>query len=213
MLGLFFLPLDNKSPTDYSIIRVKCNIGVSFMINISDGSINSYLENEVDVSKLTNLKFRVKDSPFSRRQINAISESDLLIEKRKNNNEWRSFTFKEIIYLLILKELKQFNFKSNQLIDLKNCFFKLKKNDFDVVFPLMLMKIQIFIIISNDFRAHFTDLPMFSSVVSKYESYFCLDFNEIVNKFLDSLKAGRVEPTLKTLDNFLFEVIKQSKKS
>jgi len=179
------------------------------MIKISDGTEQTYWENasKIDVSKLTNLKFRAKDAPFSRRQVNAISESDLLVEKRKNSKGWRSFTFKELVYLLILKELKDFSLESKQLIGLKESFFKSKNNDFDKILLYFLAHIQIFIIIRNDFKAYFTDLPMFSDVVEDCEKYICIDFNEVVNQFLEKLGVEKYEPIIKTHNQYIDKLL------
>jgi hypothetical protein len=153
------------------------------------------------------LKFRAKDTPFSRRQLNAISESDLLIERRKNSNEWRSFTFKELAYLLILKELKKFSLESKHLLDLKKCFFKPKKNEFDFVLTLMLMKTQVFLIVGDDCKTYFTDLAMFPDVVASFETYVCLDFNETINQFLEKLGTEKYEPVIKTHNQYIDKLL------
>ena len=194
------------------------------MLFISDGSESTYYENidKVDFPKVLKKKFRVKDTPFSRRQINAIVNSNLIFKDKKAVRGWRNFSIREVIYLLLLRKLKDFSFESYQMLDLKDCFFKnltksnkgkySNKINFEVAFALVFMQIQVFLIIENNFKAYFVDLATLPLLTEHCSSYFCLDFNKLVNEFLEKLGLEKFEPIIKSLRQFESEALEQVKK-
>ena len=93
---------------------------------IGDALFLQYIEKdeELGISKGLNRKvFRVSHTKMTYRQVNALGNENLLDDKRRDVKEWRKFTFKELVYLLIVKELKGYGVKREKLRDLWSSFF------------------------------------------------------------------------------------------
>ena len=57
--------------------------------------------------------------------LSGLAAADKLLDNdRKDKNTWRKFSFKELIYILIVAELKKFGLKHEQLQQLWSSFFK-----------------------------------------------------------------------------------------
>lgn len=69
-------------------------------------------------------RFRVADTPLSYRQVNVLSKDKLLNEDRAKKDGWRKFSFKELVYLLLVDELKKFGIQHHQLKSLWKFFFE-----------------------------------------------------------------------------------------
>ncbi len=78
--------------------------------------------------KLTNFFnrkiFRVSDSSLTYRQLNNLEASGLFESSRKDKSGWRKMNFREIVYMLLVAELRKYGLKNNQLFGLKNFFLK-----------------------------------------------------------------------------------------
>lgn len=96
------------------------------MLQVSEALYLNFLQKdkELNLRKMMNeKKFTVSNAPFTYRQVNSLGEDNLLNDKRKDKKGWRRFSFKEIVYLLIVKDLKRFGFKHEQLRLLWDAFF------------------------------------------------------------------------------------------
>jgi len=67
---------------------------------------------------------------LSYRQINELSKSGLIKDKRKTKKKgWRKFSFNDAVYLETLFELKKARFTNKELINFKNSYYK--NDDFE----------------------------------------------------------------------------------
>lgn len=67
--------------------------------------------------------FTVKNTAMTPRQIQTLDSDNLLGKQRKDEKKWRKFSLKELVYLLIVADLKSFGLEHNQLRGLWNTFF------------------------------------------------------------------------------------------
>lgn len=97
------------------------------MLLISENLLIKYLllNDELKLDEFINKKlFTVADTPLTYRQVNSLDTDNLLTNDRAKKQGWRKFSFKELVYVLIVHELKQFGLKHEQLKSLWECFFK-----------------------------------------------------------------------------------------
>ncbi len=97
------------------------------MLLISDNLLLKYLKanEQFKLDEFINKKlFTVADTPLTYRQVNSLDTDNLLTKDRAKKQGWRKFSFKELIYLLIVNELKKFGLKHEQLKQLWEAFFK-----------------------------------------------------------------------------------------
>src|SRR5688500_6466345 len=71
-------------------------------------------------------RYKVSDTTLTYRQANALGVDHLMPDDRKNKDGWHKFSAKELIYLLIVADLKKFGIKHSQLQELWDSFFKSK---------------------------------------------------------------------------------------
>lgn len=97
------------------------------MLFISDDLLLKYIEADRKhklAEFLNKKKFTVSNTSLSYRQVNSLDADKLLNNDRKDKGTWRKFSFKEIIYTLIVAELKKFGLKHEQLQQLWSIFIK-----------------------------------------------------------------------------------------
>ena len=123
------------------------------MIWISEARYISYLtSNNIDkIEEIVNKKvFTVKDTPLSYRQVNTLNEGKLINEDRHNKKGWRKFNVKEILYFLMVKDLRSFGLVNHQLKELSEFFLnKDQKHSSDFAIACVFAKIEITITINN----------------------------------------------------------------
>ena len=96
------------------------------MLLISENLLIKYLQlnDELKLDEFINKKlFTVADTPLTYRQVNSLDTDKLLTNDREEKQGWRKFSFKELVYVLIVHELKQFGLKHEQLKQLWQAFF------------------------------------------------------------------------------------------
>lgn len=97
------------------------------VINELDINFFSKFRGENDYNEVRDLlnkkMFRVADTPFTYRQINALDDDKILEDNRTQKSNWREFSLKELIYLSVIKELKSFGVVNGQMKELKKVFF------------------------------------------------------------------------------------------
>ncbi|MFA5828331.1 MAG: hypothetical protein WC841_03170 [Candidatus Shapirobacteria bacterium] len=69
-------------------------------------------------------KYTIADTPLSYRQANTLDKDKLLNDNRTGGKGWRKFSFKELVYIDIVLDLKKFGVKHEQLKQLWQSFFK-----------------------------------------------------------------------------------------
>lgn len=167
-------------------------------------------ENIEAFQKMINAKkFRVADTTLSYRQVNHLDNTDVLKDTRKDKKHWRKFSLKELIFLSIVKELRKYGFKEEQLKPLQIAFFSKKnKNDMlsDFAIGIVFIKLQISLIIDNQNRAFFfDDIGMELFFKKSYKSYLKINLNEIVNEIRAKIGKERIE--YKTYGDIIASVI------
>jgi len=144
---------------------------------------------------LNRKKYTVSDTPLTYRQVNSLDTDKLLNDKRKDKQEWRKFSLKELIYIGIVVELKKFGFKHEQLKQLWFSFFKkydkslepnLEPNEGESLYAIACVfgGVEMSLCFDNDGNIQYID-PVNSVLFtqnSKPLIKICL--NEIVNKLV-----------------------------
>lgn len=162
---------------------------------------------ELDLYYMNNKCYRVSDSPLTYRQINSIS-NDLLDNKQRKNRTWRKFSFKDLIFLELIRELRIYGFKNKQLKDLKDSFYRKKPDEEEMLQDENFMRNyknisefaliavfnggNVFIIIDEQYHANYlfsTDIPV---NVERNKSMVLLSLSKIVSNVSERLGHGKV---------------------
>lgn len=158
------------------------------MFYISEGIEVNYLEadEKFNLDRFVNeKKFTVKDTPLTYRQINTLDQDNLLNVDRDNIQGWRKFSFKELIFILLVKELKAFGVEHHQLRELSEYF---TKHEYLSTFAIgcVLGHIEITITIDSDGNTDILD-PSYYTFIKTSKSHIEICLNDIVNKFAESI--------------------------
>ena len=97
------------------------------MLFIGDKLLSNYLEadEKLKLKEFIGKKvFTVSDTPLTYRQVNALDGDKLLKDDRKKKENWRRFSIKEMVYILIIHELKKFGVKQENMRGIWQAFFK-----------------------------------------------------------------------------------------
>ena len=139
-------------------------------------------------------RYRVADTTLSYRQINFLDNSKVLKEKRESKKEWRKFTFKELVYFSIVKELRNYGFKNNQLKRLYDIFFK-KENRFISDFALMLVstKENVILVIDEKHTNFYTAEAFLDYLKANHLVFMNVNLNEIYMNLNERLGKERIE--------------------
>lgn len=173
------------------------------MLQISDNLIAQFY----DVNKQINLvdfinkkQFTVSDTPLTYRQINTLDEDNLLDNSRGNKKGWRKFSFKELVYILIVAEVKKFGVKHDQLHELWKAFFEnpqsnTKKGFADLAIGCVFGHTQIILTIDYQGDVIFYD-PNSYILLSTWEQKptLTLELNHFVNQTLKTMGRGEFLP-------------------
>lgn len=155
--------------------------------------------------KLTNFFnrkiFRVSDSSLTYRQLNNLEASGLFESSRKDKSGWRKMNFREIVYMLLVAELRKYGLKNNQLFGLKNFFLK-KSQITDSIFSGCFAEIQMIFTIDFNGKCAVFDPYLFLMMQTEHNSLLVLTINDYFNKVME--KIGRkVIPIEYSLKNIL----------
>lgn len=139
--------------------------------------------------------FTVSDSPLSYRQINYLGNTEVLPEKRESTKEWRKFSLKEVIFLSLVKELRQYGFRESYLLELRKVFFEASKGvPADLAILAVLSGFGVYITISGEGEIYFYDMPNFTYLRDrKQASYLFINLNKIIMPIWEKLGKKRVE--------------------
>ncbi len=153
-------------------------------------------------------KFRAADTPLTYRQIHILDQSGLLSKNAQGKeNTWRRFSFKEVVFLHLVTELKQFGLTNTQLTELYYAFFKDPKDKKRkwrgyAVIPLGFVfgGVGVSILVRPDGDVTFCDnthFPLCLSTEGQLPS-IVVNLNEIVQKVIKKL-GGKTAPKYETL--------------
>lgn len=133
-------------------------------------------------------KFTVKNSSLSYRQINNLFNDGMLPDNRYNARAWRKFSFRELLYLEIVSELKAYGLEYDQYEDLKDAFFGKGKGQSEMAVGLVLLQEQIILTLNHENQSTFHDTANFQMFSGNAVSFLFINLNELSNKLL--LKVG-----------------------
>lgn len=175
------------------------------MLLITDNLLVEYhrgvKKNKLDES-INIKKYTVSDTSLSYRQANDLDTNNLLDNDRKSKSGWRKFSFKELVYIQIISELKKFGIKREQLQELWESFFKEPgenkkrpelRNKFigEIVIGCVLGRIEMTLIVNNKGSVIFSD-PVNLLLVLNSEPQIILSLNKLVNDLLVKLKRESI---------------------
>jgi len=125
--------------------------------------------------------FRVVDTDLTYRKINHLSKNLLKDEDRKEGS-WRLFTFKELVFIRIVEELRKYGFVDDQLINLRDAFFDNKhKKSLDFTLIEVFGKIKIILIVDHSGFVGFYNESTFDCFVKDIKkSFISINFNQFV---------------------------------
>ncbi len=178
------------------------------MLMISDGLLIKYLEanEKYKIQEFVNRKiFTVSDTPLTYRQINTLDADKLLSNDRQDKKTWRKFSYKELVYVLIVSELKNFGFKHEQLKQLWQSFFSEPKANIgeiainrsigETAIGCVFGEVEIILCVDNEGRVVFYDPTLYSLFYQTSKPQIQIVLNNIVNNL--NLKTGKKEIPVK----------------
>jgi DNA-binding transcriptional MerR regulator len=166
------------------------------MLLVGDLLYIHYLKGDkkVGLKEFINKKvLRVADTPLSYRQINSLDSDKLLSPDRKSNGSWRKFSFKDMVYILLVDELKKFGLKHEQLRHLWASFFaegteadinNYDKKTADIAIGLALGKVEIMITVDSTGEVNFFDAIYYLALTEIAKPRVTIQLNTIVNRVL-----------------------------
>lgn len=163
-------------------------------------------------------RFKVSDIPLSYRQVNVLSSAKLLGTDPGNKGHWRKFSFKELVYISLLVELKKFGFDHKQIRRLYDSFFKnpdydgelgFNKDIADTAIACVFAGIEISVLAFSDGVVYLYDPTNFLQAGISESSYIRITLNHIVNDILVKIGKEPVYPEL-TVDNLCSTVFESS---
>jgi len=173
------------------------------MLQISDDLIAQFydINKKINLIEFINKKqFTVSDTPLTYRQINSLDEDNLLDNSRNNKRGWRKFSFKELVYILIVAEVKKFGVKHCQLHELWKAFFgnpqdRNKRGYADLAIGCVFGHTQIILTIDSVGNIIFYD-PNSFILFSSWEQkpLLTLELNSFVNRLLKVMGRGDFIP-------------------
>lgn len=172
------------------------------MLFIGDNLFVKYLEadEKFKLREMVNKKrFTVSDTPLTYRQTNTLDKDKLLPRDPEREKGWRKYSFKELVYILLIYELKQYGLQHEQLRELWNCFFREpkkvnglpvvpNKSVADTVIGCVFGQVEILLTIGKKGEIIFYD-PLHFLFFRNNETALVVNVNDIVNKLL--VKTGK----------------------
>lgn len=187
------------------------------MILVTNNLFKKYSE-AGKAHKLTELmnvkKYTVSDTPLSYRQTNSLDEDNLLSTDRENKKGWRKFSYKELVYIDIIIELKKFGIKQEQLKSLWETFFKepptdkkevtlTTKLDGEMAIFCVWGGIEMTLIVDSKGNVLISD-PFHLTRLAQTKSQIRISLNEIINELNPTLGYESI-PVQYTLQNAIFD--------
>lgn len=140
-------------------------------------------------------KFRVSDTCLNYRKINSLDSSGLLDDSRSSKSDWRQFSLKELIYFLIIRELRIYGFRDAQLKVLRKVFFggSYRNSEVRIAFEAVLAGIKVILVVNNKMGVNFYNIQMFKPFEQNTQSFVTLNFNEVVMGIMEKIGEERIE--------------------
>jgi|GEM_PF-1692149 len=168
------------------------------LITVKNGqaiaSMGSRYLTELD-KRLNVRKFRVADTSLSYRQINHLDQTDVLEKSRTDTKGWRKFSYKELVYLGVIKELRKYGVKDEQLLNFRRLFFY-KRGQYahltNLALGITLMGLKMHLVFDGENRPTFYDDPAFHLDKSKKrKSFISININEVLGEISERIGENR----------------------
>lgn len=127
-------------------------------------------------------RYTASDTPLSYRQINSLGGNGILRSDRKNQKGWRKFSFRELVFLLVVEEIRKYGIQDSQLKYLRDAFFK-KENKFESDLAMMasVSGIKIILTFDADGKVYFHDvITADMSEDRNHKSFINVNLNAII---------------------------------
>lgn len=176
------------------------------MLYTGDNILISYMEavEKYKLDRIINDRFyRVADTPLTYRQTNTLDRDNLLPKADRRGKGWRKYSLKEMVYLFLVSELKQYGVQHVHLRDLWDTFFKepernkkgfitggMNKNYGDIAIGCVFGCIEMLLVIGKNGEANFYDPAHFLLFGDDKPSYLVINVNSVVNKVLEQTGKG-----------------------
>lgn len=138
--------------------------------------------------------YTTKHTGLTYRQISYINKN-ILNDDRGKEQGWRTFSFKEIVYLSIVQELRKFGLKDKQLLNLKRSFFdERNKKLSDTALYLTWREIKVSLFIDSEFNVRYFKVDSKEPLPEHTSKAFIeLNLNEYVNDVWEKVGHQREE--------------------
>lgn len=164
--------------------------------------------------------YTVRDTGLSHRQINSLSENKMFPERRKNTNQWRKFSFKDLVYLQLIKECKKYGIENKKLKELRDAFYKIEKEhgrsftDADEALSYVFGSIDIHLLIHHNGYCEFYGNSNRSLWESFQNSAIYINFNRVVLKVLEEALSSdnNILPEYKDRSEMINDLSKTTEK-
>jgi hypothetical protein len=155
--------------------------------------------------------FRVADTPLSYRQINSLDEDKLLNDNRSDDKGWRRFSFKELVYLKVVNELKQYGFTHEKIRPIWMGFFKSHYIS-EMAISCVLARVEITLIVDSNGNYSYFDPTHLALSKQAFKdglptAYVHIDFNKLVNHALVLMREKPYDALWTTSDEYLSSVL------
>ena len=137
-------------------------------------------------------RYRVSDTEENYRTINYWDEQGLLIGQREKVDSWRKFSILDLVWIRILKRLKNFGVEGEKILQLKKSLLSLKDTkgrytDFAFWIFMATRRNDIFLIVLPDGRGSIaikSDIELNQAVRPFKESFITIDFKHVVRDLI-----------------------------
>lgn len=161
------------------------------MLYITDNFLLEHqkADKKFKLSEFVNTKrYTVSDTPLTYRQTRTLDQDNLLPKDPKRAKGWRKYSFKELVYILLVYELKQFGLQHEQLKGLWDSFFgRSSKSVGDIVIGCVFGEVEMFLILKGNGSVSFYDPIHFLLLRDSQSSALVIKINDIVNKLLTQI--------------------------
>lgn len=135
------------------------------------------------LEKIQKRTFTVKDTGLTHRQINYLTSNGIMGDAREDELSWRRFNLKELVFLNIVAELRQYGTKDTILKSLHDAFFKdMCDRATDVMMFVALAGEKVYLTIEGGGSIGFYNITMHQLYHSKTPCHMNINFNEYVLK-------------------------------
>ncbi len=145
------------------------------------------------IKLINNRVFKVSDTPLTYRQVNYLDSNDILLDTREDKNGWRRFSIKELVFLSVVRELREYGVKDALLKDVSKVFFsKENVNLSDQAVLLPYTQTYIALIIKPD-DIYFADIIGLNIHEEKTRNYIRININEMLMDIWEQIGKTRIE--------------------